>query len=188
MKAARHRMGRKATMFPDTIDALRTLVEYDPIDGVIRYLGPYKPKPTRDKQGHLLMKLPVALFAVERKSRTSRYYRVDHIVWALTTGEWPTGWIEHLNGMRSDCSVDNLVHCDPDGRRWWQMNGTLVEVQGDGLHGYPITYVVTDGDERVLVPKLVGVNYEDDDDTESDGAPAPYPEVAGDMSQVPEPG
>lgn len=177
-----HRMGRKALPYPGSVDELCMLVD---IDGYsVRYDGPYRSKPTRDKSGHMLIKLPVSVHNVERKQRKTQYFRVDHIVWALATGEWPEGWIEHLNGMRVDCSIDNLVHCDPDGRRWWRLNGELVEVQGDDT---PITYVVTDGNRSIIVPKLVGVDYEDDDEPYTSTI-APRPEGVPAMPEVPDPG
>lgn len=185
MTAGRHRMGRKARMYPD-LDTLRMLVE---IDGdSVKYIGPYKSKPIRDKGGHLIIKLPLDLFAVERKQRKAHYFRVDHIVWALTLGEWPDGWIEHLNGLRHDCTMDNLVLCDPEGVRWWHLNDELVEVQGDGLRGTgPITYRVTDGDTTFVLPKLVGVTYEEEDEP-APRAKAPHPQGVGVVPEVPNAG
>jgi hypothetical protein len=157
MTNARQRLGRKAISYPD-MDTLRMLVEYDPIDCVVRYTGPFKVKPIRDKNGHVQLKLPVNIMAVDRGTRQARYFRMDHITWALVTGEWPTGWIEHINGLRADCAIANLVHLDDDGKRWWWFSGMLMEVQGndDG----PITHVVTDDQGTRVEPWLANVLYE----------------------------
>lgn len=178
-------MTRKAAVYPGTIADLRLLVEIDADNMSVRYEGPYKSKPVREKSGHLIIKLPVDVMAADRKTRNTHYFRVDHIVWALTTGEWPDGWIEHLNGLRHDCTIENLVHLDPDGRRWWWLNGELVEVQGGDT---PITYVVTDGEYSIIVPKLVGVMYEEDDNVTINGAVAPRTEGVPAVSEVPETG
>lgn len=177
---------RKATVYPGSMNDLRMLVEYDQIDGVVRYTGPFKSKPTRDKHGHLLLKLPVDVMQVERRQRVAKYYRVDHIVWALVAGQWPEGWIIHLNGLRTDCAIDNLTHLDDDMALWWILNGELVEVQYNSVG--PITYRVTDGDQAFVLPKLVGVRYEDEDGWQTDGTSAPHTQSVGSVPQVPDPG
>jgi len=37
-----------------------------------------------------------------------KYYKAHRIIWAMTTGAWPKGQIDHINGIRSDNRLCNL--------------------------------------------------------------------------------
>jgi hypothetical protein len=149
------------------------LVHYDPESGGMRTLGPYKSTGTLMKDGHMHIALPVTVMAADRGARKAKYFRADHIAWMLATGEWPSGWIEHVNGVRPDSKLSNLVHLDADGRRWWHHGTTLVEVEGDGIRGDgPITYRVMHGDEVVVVPRIKGeLSIPVDEEPEQDVMP-----------------
>lgn len=37
-----------------------------------------------------------------------RTFLAHRIIWAISTGAWPVGEIDHINGVRSDNSIENL--------------------------------------------------------------------------------
>lgn len=53
----------------------------------------------KDKDGYIAVKI---------KNRKCRAHRV---VWLLVTGAWPKGFIDHINGNRSDNRFENLREC-----------------------------------------------------------------------------
>ena len=117
-----HRNGRRAREFPSSVEVLASLVSHDVEEGVVQGLGKYGSYGRVNDNGHRVLKLPSVVFpgAMGRGSRKdAAYYRVDHIIWALMTGQWPGGWIEHLNGILCDDHIDNLIHLDNEGVRWW---------------------------------------------------------------------
>jgi hypothetical protein len=157
-----HKMGRKAKRLTMSYETLTQLVSYDPDTGEMSTIGPYGTSGVRMKDGHLHIAVPISPLHIERGSRTTEYYRADYIAWFMVTGEWPDGWMEHVNGVRMDIRLDNLVHCDASGVRWWygrqreDMTRCLVVVeaigglQADG----PVTLRVTEGDHVVVKPKV----------------------------------
>ena len=34
--------------------------------------------------------------------------KAHRVAWAMHYGEWPSGWIDHINGVRTDNRIDNL--------------------------------------------------------------------------------
>lgn len=117
-----HKKGRKAKRYMGTFEFIRDLVHYDPDTGAMETLAPYKSSGTVMKDGYLHLPLPVDGLRFERGRRKTSYFRADHIAWMLVTGQWPDGWMEHINGIRMDNALDNLVHyTGEDGEyvRWW---------------------------------------------------------------------
>lgn len=110
--------GRKAKAYPGTYEQLREVLYYDPDTGTMETLGPYKSTGTQMKDGYLHMPVPDP-DTMERGKRKTTYYRADHLAWMLVTGEWPSGWMGHINGIRIDNTLDNLVHMDAKHDRWW---------------------------------------------------------------------
>lgn len=37
-----------------------------------------------------------------------RQYPTHRVIWAMHHGEWPEGFIDHINGVRDDNRIDNL--------------------------------------------------------------------------------
>lgn len=37
-----------------------------------------------------------------------RCYMAHHLAWLIHTGEWPDGYVRHINGDRSDNRISNL--------------------------------------------------------------------------------
>jgi len=104
---------------------------------VLQTMPPYVSTGASHKDGHLHIPLPVSNQDVGRGERRVEYFRADYLAWYISTGTWPTGWMEHINGLKMDNRLDNLIHYDTYGDRWWygaQAPGqerTLVEVEGD---------------------------------------------------------
>lgn len=111
--------GNKARRYPADLDTLKTFITYDPDEGRFVWLGAYNVRPRPNKSGYNVLKLPHEVTATARGNRETAYYRCDHLAWFYMTGEWPSGWIEHLNGLSTDDTIENLIHLDKDGARWW---------------------------------------------------------------------
>ena len=47
-------------------------------------------------------------FGYRTVSINRRHYRVHRIIWALHYGEWPTGQLDHINGIKDDNTIENL--------------------------------------------------------------------------------
>ena len=147
-------MGRKAKRYPGTYEELAQLIHYDPATGHMETLGPYTSTGTQMKDGYLHIPVADGIEALERGHRQVAYYRADHVAWMLVTGIWPDGWIEHINGLRADNTMENLVHINADHERWWygtQAPGEepkLVMVEN-------VTMRVMNGDEAVLRPVVI---------------------------------
>lgn len=71
---------------------------YDPVTGHLIGLcrKPHHPVGSRQSDGYL------------RVVFSGRSYLVHRVAWLLTTGEWPTLNIDHINGDRSDNRWENL--------------------------------------------------------------------------------
>lgn len=157
-----HTKGRKALPYTGSYEDLADLISYDPDTGEFSGISSYSTDGIISKDGHLVICLPVDVAHSSRGNRVTKYFRADHISWTLCTGEWPTGWMEHVNGLKTDCTLDNLVHCDPDGVRWWYgrqapgLDRQMVVVDADG--GYdaegPITLRVMDGGRTAVKPQV----------------------------------
>lgn len=178
--ALSHRKGRKAKTYPHDVGTIARYVVYDPDTGELATSEPFASHGTVAKDGHVMLAVPMSE-SVERGERVTEYFRADHIAWMMVTGEWPTGWMEHINGLKQDLKLDNLVHVTPEGIRWWygaQISGEpreLVTVEAaDGLRSDgPLLFFVDDKGGQRLQP-LVSEQYrkveppedliEDDDD------------------------
>jgi len=152
------------------IHEIEQMVEYDPVTGYMRTLGQYGSEGTL--KGNLRMiRLPTSLDAMDRGGRQTEYVRADHVAWTLATGEWPTGWIEHVGPMLDNQQIEDLIHLDPEGNRWWygspkegkEASLYMVKAYETPTDGAPLTgprtRVIVDRDGRhKVVPELeVGV-------------------------------
>lgn len=86
-----------------TYDRARELFEYDPETGnllrKVRYgrpCTPPKPMRTLDKRGY---------FQVNIKGEVLKVHRV---VWLLAYGSFPNGYLDHINGDKTDNRLSNL--------------------------------------------------------------------------------
>lgn len=180
----KHRKGRKAKRYPGSWDDLFTFVTYDPTTGRINTTDKTPSKGTQMKDGHLHLRIPTGVDVTTVGNKKAEYFRADHIAWMLVTEEWPEGWIEHVNGLKMDCTMENLVHVDSNGDRWWfgsqgREEPSLVKVEAEGglnVEG-PLTFRVTINGE-VMVKPVVCEEYRttdmdpiDPDPTEEDDMP-----------------
>lgn len=164
MKQVRHR--RRALVYPGTQDDLRRAITYDPVTGTLTREGKYANHGHLGGKGYRLMFLgnPNADHGSQRDYGYSPHsngvkYRTDHLVWFYVTGTWPDGWIEHVNGIRSDDMMSNLVMMDDAGRRWaFDPEIGYVEVDSWILNGYsgPSSRLVVTASGPRLAPIPIG--------------------------------
>lgn len=79
-----------------TADDLRPVFSYDPETGVLTRRSTGKPVGTDNGHGYLLV------------SFKGRKLQAHRIAWVLVHGNWPSGQIDHINGIRSDNRLTNL--------------------------------------------------------------------------------
>lgn len=159
------KFGPLATPYPGTIETLRELVTYSPLTGDMVTSQGYYNKPTRRGTGYNTIRVPIHREAVKYGKRRTAEFRCDHIAWAVVSGHWPTGRIEHLNGLKFDDSLKNLVHLDHEGKRWWLepagVGYHLVEVMGNMFNTGPEVILADEPDP--IQPRKV----ENERDTET---------------------
>jgi len=164
MRPTKMHKGQKARPYPADVETLRSFMRYDADTGMAETIGQYNTRPRDRDNGYTYISLPHSEAATARGRRESRAYRLDHIAWYYATGEWPSGWIEHVNGITTDNSLDNLVHLDAEGVRWWfgAQDGDVVRrlVRVDDSEGGPAIERVTlkgndtDKGEVVIRPRI----------------------------------
>ena len=64
-----------------------------------------------------------------------RLYRVHRVAWALYYGEWPTNFIDHINGVRSDNRIANLRQATKS------QNSYNSAKRSDNTHGHKGVYL-----------------------------------------------
>lgn len=86
-----------------TAERARELFDYDPLTGVLSW----KKRP-HGKRDPSLVAGYVNTVGYRVTMVAGKGYLNHRIAWLLTTGEWPTLEIDHLNGVRDDNRVCNL--------------------------------------------------------------------------------
>lgn len=110
-------MAAKALPSPEV---LRQLLRYEPDTGKLFWL-PRGPEWFRSENPRARGQVKVwnaryagrpALEALSQGYRVGRLFdvlvRAHRVIWAMTTGAWPEGEIDHINGDRADNRMENL--------------------------------------------------------------------------------
>jgi hypothetical protein len=58
-------------------------------------------------------------------------YKTHRVIFAMTRGFWPVGWIDHINMYRSDNRPENLREANPS------QNRTNTRLRSDNTSGHP---------------------------------------------------
>ena len=83
-------------------DTAKSLYEYDRETGVLTHKDPLVPRMngkkvgTPDRKGYLCVRCG------------TKVYKVHRIVWLIEYGAFPTGYIDHINGIKNDNRLSNL--------------------------------------------------------------------------------
>ena len=90
-------------MYVPTIDELRERLSYDPSTGALVW----KKSRRRCRVGTEAKALDVAGY-IQVSFREKCVHKGHRIAWAIHYGKWPSGPIDHINGIRSDNRIENL--------------------------------------------------------------------------------
>jgi hypothetical protein len=91
-----------------TAARLRELLSYDPETGVFICLVHRGKKKRAGMQDGLADKNGYRAIEIEK-----RRYRAHRLAWLYMTGEWPTDFIDHINGIKTDnrfCNLRDVTH------------------------------------------------------------------------------
>lgn len=91
-----------------SIDGLRQIFDYDPLTGVIT--RKQRVRYSKHKIGSVVGNLFRGWYWCAIIDG-NRYY-CHRLAWAMYWGVWPTGFIDHINGNRSDNRISNLRDVD----------------------------------------------------------------------------
>ena len=84
------------------IDALKSLLRYDPDTGLIYWIAKGKGKIKKKAAGTLLYSGYIGI------SIGSKRWQAHRIAWALHHGDWPKDQVDHINGIKTDNRACNL--------------------------------------------------------------------------------
>jgi hypothetical protein len=88
-------------------DRLRSLLSYDPLTGIFRWLVARRNWVTPGEQaGYTALNGYVSLQLCGTR------YAAHRLAWLYMTGEWPRGQLDHVNANRSDNRWGNLREAD----------------------------------------------------------------------------
>jgi hypothetical protein len=84
------------------IDALKSLLQYDPETGLIYWIAKGKGKIKKKAAGTLLHSGYLGICIGPKR------WQAHRIAWALHHGDWPKDQVDHINGIKTDNRACNL--------------------------------------------------------------------------------
>ena len=84
------------------IDALKSLLQYDPDTGLIYWIAKGKGKIKKKAAGTLLHSGYLGICIGPKR------WQAHRIAWALHHGHWPKDQVDHINGIKTDNRICNL--------------------------------------------------------------------------------
>lgn len=90
---------------PITIEFLNKTINYDPITGIFTWRsidGSYGKRVPGEQVGYPHRK---GYWHCEIRGK---FYQLHRLAWFITYGAWPKDQIDHINGIKSDNSINNL--------------------------------------------------------------------------------
>jgi hypothetical protein len=110
-----------------TAERLRELLHYDPTDGVFTWRQGYSAY-SRITVGSVAGNLDSKGYTIIKIG--GRRYGAHRLAWLWMTGEWPGGWLDHINGDRADNRFCNLRPATPS------QNQANCRVSSDNTSGF----------------------------------------------------
>lgn len=106
---------------------LRDLFDYDPETGLLRWKidrqgGAHAGDIVQSRDGHGYIQVTI----------DAKNLRAHRVIWAMCHGQWPSGQIDHINGVRDDNRISNLRVASP---RQNSSNLGLAKTNTSGFRG-----------------------------------------------------
>jgi hypothetical protein len=100
-QAAYYRAKYKQPLMP--LAEIRALISYDPLSGLFKNVVDRPPRAKADAPAGTVDDLGYIAISLG-----GRVYAAHRLAWIMSTGHWPTGEIDHMNGIRTDNRLCNL--------------------------------------------------------------------------------
>jgi len=85
------------------LDRLRTILDFDPETGLFKWAIDHSRKSKKGSLPGNINTLGYHVLCIDRKD-----YYAHRLAWFYVHGVWPSGDIDHINGIRSDNRLSNL--------------------------------------------------------------------------------
>jgi hypothetical protein len=123
-----------------TAEQLRSLLDYDPATGILTWKVRAEASFTtlaaarswNTKYAGLEALTALSFDGYRIGSCLGEGVRAHRVIWVIMTGEWPSGEIDHINGIRSDnrwCNLRDVSKVE-NGRNTWMRSTNTTGVTG----------------------------------------------------------